>query len=420
MGLGPAGWIVWIGWKEARPTVERVEPASAHVGRFAFVLHPLRMTDITGHFRALRHVPEGVIRAAFRQVPPFKVSSIRGVQSKTGARAEGAFVAVPLLPEDLLRMPWPRALEKLVRAGHVAEQTGAQIVGLGAFTKIVGDRGISVNERLSVPVTTGNSYTAASAVEGALEGLDRMGHVRRNVRAAVIGASGAIGAAVSHLVAREVGELVLCARHTEPLEEVRTHILQTLPEGVPVPAITLEPDARRAARDADLVFAVTSSTDVLLDPEDLLPGSVICDVARPRNVSDKVLEQRDDVLVMDGGVIAVPGPVEFGFSFGFPPGTAEACIAETMILALEGRYESFTLGSHIEVDRVIEIAGLAKKHGFHVAGFRRFERAIPDMEVDAVRERARKKRRLLDVAGRRNALERDEAEKRESVETERA
>ncbi len=400
-------------------TVELTGQDSTHVARFAFVLHPLRMTDFTGHFRALRHVPEGWIRAAFRQVPPFKISSIRGVVSKTGARAEGAFIVVPLLPDDLLRMPWPKALGRLVRAGRLAEATGAQIVGLGAFTKIVGDRGISVNEHLSIPVTTGNSYTAASAVEGALEGLDRMGHERRNVRAAVIGASGAIGAAVSHLVAREVGELVLCARHQEPLEEVRRHIRGTLPAGVPTPVVTLEPDAREAARGADLVFAVTSSTGVLLDPEDLRPGSVICDVARPRNVSDKVLERRDDVLVMDGGVIAVPGPVDFGFSFGFPPGMAEACIAETMILALEGRFEPFTLGSHIPVERVIEISQLAKKHGFHVAGFRRFERAIPDMEVDAVRERARKKRRLLDVAGRnsRQGASNGEREKRQEAGT---
>jgi fatty aldehyde-generating acyl-ACP reductase len=368
------------------------------VGRFAFLLHPLRLTDFTGHFRALRHVPEGMIRFAFRQVPPFKVSTIRGVVSATGARAEGYFVVLPMLPDDLLRAPWPWTLRRLVRAGRLAERLGAEIFGLGAFTKIVGDRGVSVNQALSIPVTTGNSYTAASAVEGALYGVDRMGHRRRDVRAAVIGASGSIGAAVSHLVAREVGEVVVSARRLEPLEQVRERILAELPRDLPRPDIRIETDPRRAARGADLVFAVTSSSEVLLDPEDLAPGSVVCDVARPRNVSDKVLEVRDDVLVIDGGVIAVPGPVDFGFSFGFPPGTAEACIAETMILCLERRLEPFTLGTDIPVERVLEIAALARKHGFKVAGFRRFERAIPEVEVDAVRERARKKRRLPDVA----------------------
>lgn len=366
--------------------------------RFAFLLHPLRLTDFTGRFRPLRHVPEGMIRFAFRHVPPFKVSTIRGVVSATGARAEGWFLVLPLLPDDLMRAPWPWTLRRLVRAGRLAERLGAEIFGLGAFTKIVGDRGVSVNAALSIPVTTGNSYTAASAVEGALYGVDRMGHERRNVRAAVVGASGSIGAAVSHLVAREVGEVVLVARRREPLERLRERIAADLPPGLPLPSLEVETDVRRAASGADLVFTITSSGDVLLDPDDLAPGSVVCDVARPRNVSDKVLEVRDDVLVIDGGVIAVPGPVDFGFSFGFPPGTAEACIAETMILALEGRLEPFTLGQDIPVARVLEIAALARKHGFRVAGFRRFERAIPEVEVDAVRERARRRRRLPDVA----------------------
>jgi hypothetical protein len=38
------------------------------------------------------------------------------------------------------------------------------------------------------------------------------------------------------------------------------------------------------------------------------------------------------------------GAVEFGFDFGFPSGRAYGCVAETMILVLEGRYESFSLG----------------------------------------------------------------------------
>lgn len=373
-------------------------PADAEVGHFAFLLHPLRMRDITGHFRFLRPVPERLTRFALRQVPPFKVSTIRGVVSATGARAEGHFIALPMLPDDILSAPWPWMLDRLIRGGRIAERLGDEILGLGAFTKIVGDRGVSVNRALSIPVTTGNSYTAASAVEGALYGIDRMGHDRRSVRALVIGASGSIGAAVSHLVAREVGEVILCARRMDALEELRARILAELPPDLPKPEVRIDLDARSAARGADLVFAVTSSSDVLLDPDDLYPGSVICDVARPRNVSEKVLEVRDDVLVIDGGVIAVPGPVEFGLSFGFPPGTAEACIAETMILCLERRLEPFTLGADIPVERVIEIADLARKHGFKVAGFRRFERAIAESEVDQVRERARKRRRLPDVA----------------------
>ena len=49
----------------------------------------------------------------------------------------------------------------------------------------------------------------------------------------------------------------------------------------------------------------------------------------------QVEKSRDDVLVIDGGMVEVPGKVDFHFDFGFPPGKAYACMAETMILVLE-------------------------------------------------------------------------------------
>lgn len=97
---------------------------------------------------------------------------------------------------------------------------------------------------------------------------------------------------------------------------------------------------------------------------------------------------RDDVLVIDGGMVSVPGEVNFGFDFGFPPGLAYACMAETMALAMEGRYESFTIGKEITIQQVETIRAIASKHGFRLAGFRSFERAVPDKEIEQIRQRA--------------------------------
>ena len=103
---------------------------------------------------------------------------------------------------------------------------------------------------------------------------------------------------------------------------------------------------------------------------------MVCDVARPRNVSRNVSALRNDVLVIEGGVIHVPGNVDFRFNFGFPPQTCFACMAETMILALEGRYENFTLGRNLNPAQIDTISTLAKKHDFTLAGFRNFEHAV--------------------------------------------
>jgi predicted amino acid dehydrogenase len=101
-----------------------------------------------------------------------------------------------------------------------------------------------------------------------------------------------------------------------------------------------------------------------------------------------VQRERHDVLVIEGGVVAVPGDVDFHFNFGFPPQTAYACMSETMILALEGRYENFTLGKDVSVEQVREISRLALKHGFKLAGFRSFERAVDEEYIERVRKNA--------------------------------
>ncbi len=354
------------------------------MGRFAFVIHPLQVEDFARKFGFVRRLPARWVEATFRWVPPLVVSHITGIRSLTGAQAEGWFIGLPMTPRMLFAAPPEFVYRRLVRCAEMAHRLGARILGLGAFTKIVGDRGVTVARRSPIPVTTGNSYTAATAVEGTLLAAQRLGIEPKAAQAAVVGATGAIGAACSRLLARSVGELVLVARGWERLERLRE---QVQAEAGCVVRIT--DDVRRAVRDADMVLTVSSATTVLVEPQDLKPGAVVCDVARPRNVSREVYAQRDDVLVIDGGVIEVPGEVDFGFDFGFPPRTSEACMAETILLALEGRYESYTLGAEVSLERVEEMARIARKHGFRLSGFRRFERAIDDVEIERIRQRAR-------------------------------
>jgi len=363
---------------------------SPHHGTFAFLVHPLRIEDFARKYPVTRRLPAAWVERAFTWVPPRLVSHITGIRSATGATAEGWFLGLPLTPRTLLEAPLPFVYRRLIQAGRRAEALGAKIFGLGAFTKIVGDRGLTVARHLGIAVTTGNSYTAATAVEGALLAAERMQIAPAGATAAVVGATGAIGAVCSEILARSVGRLVLVARTREHLEALAARLRPRARA-----EIVVETDVPRAVREAEIVLTVSSATDVLIEPEDLRPGAVVCDVARPRNVSRLVYERRDDVLVIDGGVIEVPGEVDFGFDFGFPPRMCEACMAETILLALEGRYENFTLGRDVALAQVEEIAVLARRHGFRLSGFRRFERAIGDEEVERILAAARRR-----VAGR--------------------
>ncbi len=78
-------------------------------------------------------------------------------------------------------------------------------------------------------------------------------------------------------------------------------------------------------------------------------------------------------------------------------------MAETMILALEGRFEDYTLGKEISLERVNEIASLARKHGFRLSGFRSFEHEVSDEQIQIVRRNARMQAAPRALGGRQGA-----------------
>lgn len=330
-------------------------------------------------------MPTSWIEWAMKYKDPMIVSHVTGVKSPTGAEAEGWLIGCTLTPHQLLTLPIDLVWDKIIKAGKLAEKQGAKIVGLGAFTSVVGDGGITIAKNLDIAVTTGNSYTTATAIDGSLEAARLMGIDPAEAKVAVVGAGGSIGRTCALVLAKKVAEINLVGRHPEPLEKVAAEIAEL--KG----SAKVYTDVHSGICEADIVITVTSSVDAIIHPADLKVGAVVCDVARPRDVSVRVSQERDDVLVIEGGVVAVPGDVDFHFSFGFPPKTAYACMSETMMLALDARYEPFTLGKEVSVAQVEEISKIATRHGFKIAGFRNFEKSVTEAHIEQTRENARKK-----------------------------
>ena len=351
--------------------------------KFAFIVHPITARDFCRKFPFAKNWSDGFIEGLMKYIPPFKVSHIKGVISPHN-QTEGWFVGCPLTSRQMVEMPEEYVIRKIIKAGKVAERLGAKIVGLGAFTSVVGDGGITIAKNLNIAVTSGNSYTVATALQGTRQAAKILGINMERANVVVLGATGSIGAACAQILAREVRYLTLVARNEAKLEKIAGQIFRATGLAAKVTANT-----KGALKAADIVIAVTSAVDTLIEPEDLKTGAIVCDVARPRNVSRRVVEARDDVLVIEGGVVEIPGEVDFGLNFGFPPRTAYACMAETMILALEKRYENFSLGRDLTVKQIETIEQLAAKHGFRLAGFRSFERAVTPEEIENVKEKIR-------------------------------
>jgi predicted amino acid dehydrogenase len=178
---------------------------------------------------------------------------------------------------------------------------------------------------------------------------------------------------------------VLVSIEPERLEALRQTILAETP-GARV-AVARRPG--EWAAECDLIVTATSAFGQrVLDISRCKPGAVVCDVALPPDISEEEAATRPDVLVVEAGEVLIPGPVDFGYDIGLPPGSAYACLAEAALLAMEGRFESFTLGRSIEVERVKEIYRLFKKHAFCIAGLRSFGRVLTREELAEKRETA--------------------------------
>jgi hypothetical protein len=81
-------------------------------------------------------------------------------------------------------------------------------------------------------------------------------------------------------------------------------------------------------------------------------------------------------------MVDVPDPINFHFNFGFPSGTAYDWLAETITLALEGRFEDYTLGKSVARQHVEEITAMAAKHRFRLSGFCSFERDDTEEQIE--------------------------------------
>jgi predicted amino acid dehydrogenase len=327
---------------------------------------------------------ERIINFGSTFFPPVLLSEVDGITSKaTGKVLKGWLIACPLTAARMLELNEQTAYRKIIQTGRLAERLGADILGLGAFTSVVGDAGLTVADALDIPVTTGDAFTISVAVQAIRKAAEAMQIDLANTSAAVVGATGAIGRVCTELLVDDVAELHLFGRNEEKLRKVQADVSKNSKTN-----LIISTDLQNL-RKVKVILTVSSAVNAIIQPDFLLPGSVICDVARPRDVAMSVAAVRDDVFVFDGGMLDVPGSVNFNFDFGFPPGKAYACMAETIALALEGRFEDYTLGKHITRDRVDEITQIATKHGFKISGFRSFEHPVTPEQIDLIRKNAK-------------------------------
>lgn len=372
---------------------------------------------------------------------PAVVCHMPAIKSRTGVVAEGWLIGVPLGGREIMTMPAQEASEMIASAVDLGHDLGAEIVGLGALTSVVTRGGHTVMGR-DVAITSGNSFTTLMAMEAVMLGAGKMHISPGQARAGVVGATGSIGRACALLLVHQVKDMVLFGnpRHATSsrnrlnslARDIFKQALTGLIEGqrsgmsewvgmviekleksneltaglylekiksgsidlklINEVAVYLEMDCPiRISLDLDgivptcnLIVAASNSPEYILFPDHFQSGAVVCDVARPADVSPEVGLNRDDVLVLEGGLVQYPDQVNFGPNFGYREGVGLGCLSETILLAMEGEGKNYSIGTKLPLEDIEHLRSLGQKHGFSLAGLRTQNRELSDSEIEKI------------------------------------
>lgn len=372
---------------------------------FGFVVHCLSYdhlfkSPVLGNL--LQMAPKSwnpTIEKNIARLPGIVYGRARGIISKkTGRETTGIIYGLFATPKAMREEAPERTYEKIERICYHAAEHGVKLMGLGAYTKIVGDAGATINRNSPIPVTTGNSLSASATLWALHEAVKKMRLLKRDPEtglvdgtATVIGATGSIGRVSAKLLSMVFNRLIIVAPRLDRLTDLKKEIERLAPRT----QVHMTTDANEIAAQTDVLVTATSAFDQkIIDINLLRPGCVVCDCSRPLDFDLEDAMKRPDVLIIESGEVILPGTKgQITCDIGLPDDIVYACLGETAVLAMEGLYEPFTLGREIEWNKVKQIYRLAVEHGVELAAIRGVSGFISDKEIELARAAALARRK---------------------------
>ena len=272
-------------------------------------------------------------------------------ETATRPKVTGDVVAIPLTPEDLL-VDQDRAVLLMHRAVKFAERTGPKIdvVGLGSLCAVVGRRGLALQERLSIPVTTGGAATVWTMFSNA-----RKANPNREPMG-VLGSSSPVGKALIQLLHQEGIPLRVDSRKSK----------KGLDGDIEAK------DAAEIARSEKWIIGC-GPTGPSFSQEILCPNATVLDVALPHTFSP-TKPRRKDMRILFAERMSMPEDWDRGLwgriyhmVSGYGYRTVLACLVEPAIMAAINRDRPFAQGRKIEVQDVLDFGQESSDLGFDAA-----------------------------------------------------
>lgn len=385
---------------EERIAVQRyrkiADRKTSDIRGFAVMCHPYNFEHLVRYIKSFRQdmaLPSREFLAkVFELTPSYASVELKKFQSKTGKQTRGYFIMCPIVP-DMLALDLKAVVKKVIEGCKVAEKLGLGVMALGGFTSIAGEmNNKSIRQLVNIPVTTGNTYTVALALQGVYKAAEWMEIDLSQAKVTIIGGGGDIGGGCAQILAKKVKEITITSRKEKTLADAERSLAY-----IGGARIRTSLDNRKAVEDADIVIAAASSTQSIVSTDDIKPGAIVCDIGYPKNISHSKTD-RKDILIFSGGICAIPDELDFGFDIGLPSTrTMYGCYSEAIILDLEEKYENFSEGKgNITEEKVNQISAYAEKHGFGLAPFFWGNKMLTENDLKELRE-GRKKALLNNV-----------------------
>ena len=93
-------------------------------------------------------------------------------------------------------------------------------------------------------------------------------------------------------------------------------------------------------------------------------------------------------MVIESGEVELPGDYKMKVDLGLHGRIVYACLAETALLAMDNRFESFTLSRNISYQKVLDIDRMAREHGVRLSHITGHSGIITDHEFELCRNHA--------------------------------
>ncbi|HZK43479.1 MAG TPA: aminotransferase class III-fold pyridoxal phosphate-dependent enzyme [Syntrophomonadaceae bacterium] len=379
---------------------------------------------------------------------PGLVCHMPAIRSSSGSLGEGWLIGVPFGAKEIMGLPREQTVGVIQKAVDMGRDLGAKIVGLGALTSVVTRGGRSVQGR-DIAITSGNSYTTLMAMEAVFLGAEKMHIPFPEAKGAVVGATGSIGRACALMLSEKVADITLLGNPKHPTSsknrlnslstDMYVYALRRKKQGIREglagwfyeiieqlekdksdqakkltnslldesmisnelvktacnyigikPAISSSLEIEKTLLQCNMIVAASNSPEYLIYPGHLKAGSVVCDVARPADVAPEVYVERDDVLILEGGLVQYPDNISFGPNLGYRDGVSLACLSETVLLALEGDYQDYSIGAKLSLETIEYLRDIGDKHGFSLAGLVMGGNEITDADIEKIYHKAKR------------------------------